>query len=287
VLDLEHELAARNHRLAEANQQLREAYQLIERDLMAAAEVQRNMLPRPGAIGRLGFDWLFLPSSHVGGDTFSVMRRDGQVIFYQIDVAGHGVQAALLSVSLQRLLSGPGMDLAGGEAGAAGLWADPPRVVGELNRRFQADDIDDATYFTILYGVLDLASGAVTLTQAGHPSPLLIGGDGAATRLGGGGFVVGLLPDMEYDRVELTLAPGERLVLYSDGMVDCRNGQGEPFSEERLAQAMADARGHPLPVAVQGLGERLRAWTDGVAFDDDVSVLVLELGPEAEPEPGA
>ena len=278
VLRLERQLEQRNRKLATANERLSEAYGRIERDLTAAAAAQRRMLPQPRDLGGLRYDWLFIPSSHVAGDTFNVLGRNDHVVFYQIDVAGHGVPAALLSVSLQRVLSGTGFDIASGEMGPGGLWRDPVRVVAELNRRFQAEDDDDASYFTIVYGVLDLPSGDVVLTQAGHPPPLLVRRDGSVSTIGEGGFVVGLFMDVEYEAVRLRLSPGERLWLYSDGVVECPSRRDELFTEERLVEFATDTCRLPLDASLQALEQRLRQWSEGPAFEDDVSVLVIERG---------
>jgi sigma-B regulation protein RsbU (phosphoserine phosphatase) len=281
VLRLERQLERRNQTLAAANGQLREAYDRIERDLAAAAAAQRRMLPQPRDLGGLRYDWLFLPSSHVAGDTFNVLSRNGHVAFYQIDVAGHGVPAALLSVSLQRALSGSGFGLAGDEAGSKGLWRDPVRLVAELNRCFQAEDIDDASYFTLVYGVLDLQSGDVVLTQAGHPPPLLVAQDGAVAAIGEGGFMVGLLPDVDYEAVRLQLGPGERLWLYSDGVVECRNRQDQLFGQERLVQLAANTHRLPIDASLRMLEQRLQEWSEEMTFEDDVSVLIIERDAEA------
>jgi sigma-B regulation protein RsbU (phosphoserine phosphatase) len=164
--------------------------------------------------------------------------------------------------------------------GPGGLWRDPVRVVAELNRRFQAEDIDDASYFTIVYGVLDLLSGDVVLTQAGHPSPLLVGRDGSVSSVGEGGFVVGLFPDADYEAVRFRLCPGERLVLHSDGVVECRNPRDELFTEERLVEFATHTHRLPLDASLRALEQRLRQWSEGPAFEDDVSVLVIERGAE-------
>jgi sigma-B regulation protein RsbU (phosphoserine phosphatase) len=281
VLRLQRQLARRNRKLELANQRIREAYGRIERDLVAAASAQRRLLPRPGGLDGLSYDWLFLPSSHVGGDTFNVVQRDGSsVAFYQIDVAGHGVPAALMSFTLQRVLSGTSLGI--GPADAPPRWDDPTRIVGELNRRFQADE-EDTTYFTMLYGVLDTRSGEVRLTQAGHPSPIHAAREGPVGMIGEGGPVVGLFPDPGYETVSLRMGLGDRLVLYSDGVVECENPEGEAFSEERLMAVAGETLAVPLDGALAELNRRLEAWRGAPAYDDDVSVLVIErTGGEAE-----
>jgi sigma-B regulation protein RsbU (phosphoserine phosphatase) len=271
VLRLERQLARRNLKLEAANQRLREAYRRIERDLVAAAQAQRRLLPRPGRLGGLDYDWLFVPSSHVGGDTFNLVQRGpSDVAFYQIDVAGHGVPAALLSFTLQRMLSAAELGIGSGPQ----RWDDPVEIVGELNRRFQTD-AEDTTYFTMVYGAVDTATGAVTVTQAGHPPPLHVT-RGGVSLVGEGGPVVGLFPDPGYEGMSLALGPGDRLVLYSDGVIECADERGELFSEERLMDVAAETAGLPLTEAVATLGRRLEAWRGAPAYEDDVSVLVIE-----------
>jgi sigma-B regulation protein RsbU (phosphoserine phosphatase) len=96
--------------------------------------------------------------------------------------------------------------------------------------------------------------------------------------IGEGGFVVGLLPEVKYEAIRLRLHPGERLWLYTDGIVDCRNRQDELFAQERLVELAADTHQLPLNAALQTLERRLRRWSEELTFEDDVSVLVIEHG---------
>jgi sigma-B regulation protein RsbU (phosphoserine phosphatase) len=118
----------------------------------------------------------------------------------------------------------------------------------------------------------------VVLTQAGHPPPLLVRRDGSVSTIGEGGFVVGLFMDVEYEAVRLRLSPGERLWLYSDGVVECPNRRDELFTQERLVEFAARTHRLPLDASLQALEQRLRQWSEGPAFEDDVSVLVIERG---------
>ncbi|WP_084507656.1 PP2C family protein-serine/threonine phosphatase [Geminicoccus roseus] len=276
VLDLERQLATKNQTLSIANQELEAAHAQLRRDLEASALAQRRLLPRPADLPGLRFDWLFFPSSHVGGDTFGVVRQGPTMLaFFQIDVAGHGVPAALLSFTLQRLLSGGGLQIGGRpDSGGATLW-DPAAIVAELNRRFQADE--DATYFTMVFGLVDEGTGRLVLCQAGHPPPLHVRrSDREVVMVGDGGPVVGLFPDAVYENVEIDLQPGDRLVLYSDGIIECCGPNDELYSEERFAASVGISMDLPLTVAVQDLGEQLSLWRGGLAYEDDVSLLVLE-----------
>jgi sigma-B regulation protein RsbU (phosphoserine phosphatase) len=277
VLRLERQLERRNRKLATANERLSEAYGRIERDLTAAAAAQRRMLPQPRDLGGLRYDWLFIPSSHVAGDTFNVLGRNDHVVFYQIDVAGHGVPAALLSVSLQRVLSGTGFDIASGEMGTGrpvarsgqGRGGAQPPLPGRGRRRRQ-----------LLHDRLRRAGPAERRGGADPGRPPLAP-PGRAGRIG----IVG-----RRRRLRGRPAPGRRLRggpvpaasgrasrAHSDGVVECRNRRDELFAQERLVE-FAAARAMPLDASLQALEQRLRQWSEGPAFEDDVSVLVIERG---------
>jgi sigma-B regulation protein RsbU (phosphoserine phosphatase) len=282
VLDLERTLEQRNQHLSQINAKLEDAYQRMRNDLEAAARVQASLLPRhatphPG----VRVDWLFCPAAVVAGDTFNYFALDERnLAFYHLDVAGHGVPSAMLSVTLSRVLSA---DLKAGspllkfspEAPDRPTITPPHEVVLELNRRFLDDDC--LLYFTMVYGVMDTHSGVVTLCQAGHPNPFRVSSHGEVETLGGGGFPVGMLPDVEYHSLELRLAPADRLVLYSDGIPDCSGPRDEPFGTERFARFLAELSPLPLHELVVNLQKRLPSWRGNDIYEDDISLLVIEM----------
>ena len=156
ILQLEAALEERNQRLNEINRTLSDAYATIHHDLESAATMQKALLPPPLRLPGVAVDWLFQPSAFVAGDMFDYFILDGeQLSFYQLDVAGHGVPAALLSFTLHQVLAqgaeeqrvrrqNPDQDAA----------TIPPQVVAALNQRFQSG-IDPLLYFTLIYGHLD------------------------------------------------------------------------------------------------------------------------------------
>ncbi|MDS4069353.1 MAG: SpoIIE family protein phosphatase [Candidatus Competibacter sp.] len=264
----------------------------LNRDLELAATMQKASLPpplrAPGAI----LEWFFQPSNFIAGDIFDYfMLGERQLSFYQLDVAGHGIPAALLSFTLNRVLSQGGEEQqVRRQAQDPSEAAIPPLVVADLNRRFQSD-VDPPLYFTMIYGNLDLLTGRVTLTQAGHPRPIwLHRTDRRAELVGGGGFPVGMFLDVEYDATTFDLAGGDRLFLYSDGVTDCINTAGEPFSEQRLVRLIENTAELPAPAVAEQLGRTLRNWIgdddlrewmgDG-SHQDDITLLVLEREPRS------
>jgi sigma-B regulation protein RsbU (phosphoserine phosphatase) len=279
VLELERGLAERNTELGAINAQLHMAYGRIEGDLKAAAWMQTNLLPVPSPKTlNVVSEWLFRPSSYVAGDIFNIFPLDDRCVgFYLLDVSGHGVPAAMLSVTLSKVLSpdiGQGSPLKRHSSAGACELVPPADVIHDLNQRFQSKDDQ---YFTIIYGFLDNCTGELSLTQAGHPNPILIQPGCVLRELGDGGAPVGLWPDVKYDTIHTQLCPGDRLLLYSDGVVECANPAGVLFGDERLMNYLRSARAKPLSQILAGLESEMEQWRGSGEFDDDVSLLALEF----------
>lgn len=206
ILTLEATLAAHNKRLSEALHQL-------EQDLELAARVQHSVLPSHRLrYGNYFSDWLFLPSARVSGDVFNIFALDSHLGFYCVDVSGHGVGAAMMSLAVARqFLHGRVVDrFLFTEAGGV---QSPAEVIRILNSRFCSEENDITSYFTIIYGVIDPATGQGLLCQAGHPTPVIVNADSAVTAVGDGGPPVGLIPDLSWDDVAFTLNPGSLMLI--------------------------------------------------------------------------
>ena len=274
VLSLESTLAARNARLSEALRQ-------IEQDLEVAARIQQSVLPAHQQRHQDYFsDWIFLPSAWVSGDIFNVFPLDNHLGFYCVDVSGHGVGAAMMSIAVARqFLHGRAVErflfTADNEV------ASPAEVVRILNGRFCSDEVEIVSYFTMIYGVIDLATGEGRLCQAGHPTPFIVTQEGEARTVGNGGAPVGLMPDLCWTDVNFSLAAGERLCLFSDGITECENLVGEQFGQMRLQASLQAGAGLTLNELLPQFARHLVHWRSGdnkepLAMADDVSLLVIE-----------
>lgn len=274
ILSLEATLAARNARLSEALRQ-------IEQDLEVAARIQQSVLPAHQQCYRDYFsDWLFLPSAWVSGDIFNVFPLDNHLGFYCVDVSGHGVGAAMMSLAVAR-------QFLHGRAVERFLFTDddevasPAEVVRILNGRFCSDEVEIVSYFTMIYGVIDLDTGEGKLCQAGHPTPFIVSPDGEVRAIGSGGAPVGLMPDLSWTDVDFTLAAGERLCLFSDGITECENLAGEQFGPQRLQEALRHGATLGLNDLLAQFARHLIHWRSGEnqeqsSMADDVSLLVIE-----------
>jgi len=278
LLRLEKELEEHNKKLRETNEELHKAYSIIKSDLDAAAKMQRELLPhRDLTLCGIKFDWLFEPSAFLAGDMFNFFKIDeNTVVFYLLDVSGHGIPAAMLSVTLSHNLS---------PSDSRGLlrhyMSEPPcyeilspsSVVRELNRAYQNDTMQ---YFTMIYGTIDVCKRKLLLTQAGHPSPIYISSDGETSLIGTGGFPVGMFPDADYEEHEISLNSGDRLFIYSDGITDCENKEHKAYSQRRLVNLLKSLHTIPLKEIMKKIEEVLFSWKDR-AFEDDISLMALEL----------
>lgn len=244
---------------------LEETYTHLKIDLHAAAAIQASLLPKQAQLGGVSLSSYFRPSNILAGDTFDVLQQpDGRVIVVQIDVAGHGAAAALVSVAskytvaqaiLQRQ---PGTDLAA--------------LTEQINREWPGD----LPYFTLLLAEIDPATGQGSMVQAGHPSPLLLRASGELTVLGDGGLPVGVLASATFDLIHFAFGPHDRLLVMTDGVHEMADRNGELFSEERVQDLIRASATRSTEHLLTDLDATLRAWRGDDTLDDDVTVVILE-----------
>jgi HAMP domain-containing protein len=242
--------ALRRQRLEQDKQvlhtRLRDAYGQLRKDLEAAAVIQTTMLPEASEVGHVRFRGLYRPSSLIAGDTYNVIeRKDGTIGFFQLDVAGHGAPAALMSVASHHALSQAllkqveGMDLT------------------DLAQQINGEWSGDLPYFTMILGEIDPQAHRATIIQAGHPSPLLIRGDGSVRLMGDGGFPIGLFPASHLRTALLHLRAARPAAALFRWPRRCR----EPERRALLGRASphADAGARPHADAVAARRSRCRA----------------------------
>jgi PAS domain S-box-containing protein len=252
------------------------------RDIQAAARIQKAILPSDSPqVKAIHFDWLFEPSEKLGGDTFNVFLLDEHHVgFYVLDVSGHGVAAALLSVTLNRLLY-PFSDMSAllkrKTSTPPGYALNAPALVAErLNEQFPFDDILQQ-YFTLIYGIFDIRTLKVRYVSAGHPGLVYIPAAGGAQLLRAPGFPIGLSKKPGYEEQCLQLASGDRLYLYTDGLVERLDPRDECYGTERLTACLSDSRTLPLSDTLKILWRELEAWGSGRKAEDDLTLLAAEI----------
>ena len=267
--------------LKKVNEELEAANQKLKGDLDAAALVQESFLPggMPEIAGVRFASW-YRPCTELAGDMFNAFSLDDQCVgLYILDVSGHGVAAALLSVALSRLLSF-GQPLTEAKSGKSGEHAlkRPAEVVEALNRRFPLNP-RTFQYFTIICGVLELGSRRFRYVSGGHCHPVHVPRDGAPRVIVSGGLPVGLFPDSAYQEQVLDLQVGDRLYFYTDGVTEAENSFGQDFGLKRLLETFDSARSGTLEASLAALMDQVQGWHGSSSFADDLTVLALEVGP--------
>ncbi|MFN8642343.1 MAG: SpoIIE family protein phosphatase [Candidatus Binatia bacterium] len=272
--------------LRQANRDLREQQALIDLDLRAAAGIQRSLVPAaPPPLASVEMAWRFIPCQRVGGDLFNVVPLGPHhLAAYVIDVSGHGVPSAMVTVSLSQFLSLPaGRLYRDGSAEPAA----PADVLRRLDREYPIERFDK--FCTVAYALLDLRDGELRSAVAGHPHPLVQRGDGRLEELDAGGPIIGLGFGGAFEEGVTSLAPGDRLVLYTDGVVEHTAPDGAQFGDARFRHALARTRGLSSDAACEHLLAAMRAFAGvatpggadepgelGAPHDDDITLLTLE-----------
>lgn len=239
----------------------------LEQEMRIAAEIQSALLPKTSITkGFVDAAAATIPCRSIGGDFFDYAdHASGGFAFTLGDVAGKGPPAALLSALLQGMFS------------IEGQGADAPSlVVSRINGALFRRGIE-SRFATLFFGVV-ATDGTLRYCNAGHNPPFVISGN-TATRLEEGGPVVGLLPGVPYGEGSVRLGPGDRIVIFSDGVSEALDAAGEEFGDDRLLAAIHAAHGGneeiDAPRLVDDVIRAVRVFTAGAAQSDDITAMVV------------
>jgi len=263
--------------LRAANESLKEKQLNLNRDLEVAAGIQRSLLPRDGLAARaLAVAWKFQPCEQIGGDIFNMMRLDAtHYAFYILDVSGHGVPSALVTVSVSQMLRPDSGTVirASGANGNGHEIVPPAEVLARLDREYPIERFDK--FFSVVYMVVDVREGMAYYSSAGHPPPLLVGADGTFARLEKGGPIIGQGSGLPFEEGRQPLKAGDRIILTTDGVIEHRNEEGEQFGDVRLQRALTRLTGLPIEAMLDGVMENVMSFGKRTP-EDDVSLLGIE-----------
>jgi serine phosphatase RsbU (regulator of sigma subunit) len=264
--------------LTEKNRQLQKAYdelkaaqvQLIEkerleRELQVAAEIQISILPDVLPSNPcFDFGARIDPARQVGGDFYDIFKVPGNKIAVLIgDVADKGVPSAIFMARVHALIMAEADSLPTAEG-----------VLRKVNEHVTR--LEKSTQFvTALYGILDCDTGDFAFARAGHEPALLVNAQGVQRLPHGPGMALGIVEDMTLDVGHVHLGKGSSLLLFTDGMTDCRNPEGEPFGLERIQEAFLSLRRLPAQQVCDRLLKTLQDYQMGAKQDDDVTLAAI------------
>ena len=245
----------------------------LDEEMRLAARLQRDLLPRRlPEVGSARFGVLYRPAGWVSGDIYDVARLDEtHVGFYVADAVGHGMPAALLTMFIKRAL--PTKRIVGHHYEII----PPHESLGELNTAICEQNFSSCQFCTAIYCVLDVSDLTLTYARAGHPEPFLIHADGAMSNLSVPGSLLGVFPEERYQSAVIRLSPGDRMVLYSDGIEDALASTiGDTGRFRELLASVSRAPREELLL-------QLTAWIDErprpPRGQDDITVVTADVLP--------
>lgn len=238
----------------------------LQNELHVASEMQQSILPTqfPDQPNCQMFGNM-VPAREVGGDFFDIVNLEqGRIGLAIADVSDKGVPAALFMMSSRTLLKGTAIGV-----------PNPGKVLTEVNELLEQDN-EAAMFVTMFYAVFDPATGELAYANGGHNPPIIVHPDGRSTVLPQtDGIALGIMPDFEFAQNEITLSPGDTLVLYTDGVTEAMNSSGEEFEMDRLRAVFAGAQWGDARRANQAVFDAVHAFAGEAPQFDDITCLTL------------
>jgi len=269
---LNQDLQSQKQALETLNQNLQTQQQILEAELAEAADYVRSLLPST-LVGEVRAEALFIPSKQLGGDSFDYhWIDDNHLAIYLLDVSGHGVGSALLSVSVLNVLRSQSLPNTN--------FCQPSEVLKALNHAFQMRNHGDK-YFTIWYGVYNRLKRQLIYANAGHPPAVLLSGTSATTiqvrQLGSLDLPIGFLPDVQFDDAAFEVAENSTLYIFSDGIYEINQPDDEIWGLDAFIDLLINFRQENTCDLNQILTHIMTLCTTA-NLDDDLSLLKVSFG---------
>jgi len=237
----------------------------LHSQLFEAAQIQRKLCgPRELRHGCLQFASEVFAARFLSGDFTTFLQSDSKVLVAHGDIAGKGVAAGMWFTNLAALLQSCGHP-----------YSDPAGIASEINRHLCCLR-PVAPFVTAFFARIDCDLGELTYCNAGHFSPILLRADGRTDLLEKGGPLLGAIQGAEYDLGEVMLDPGDVLVVYSDGVLECRNTSEEEFGLDRILAALRHAESTSAQATLMMLLANLQDFANGSPLYDDISLTVIQ-----------
>lgn len=247
----------------------------LSTQLRTAREIQQSLLP-PKSFHPTGCSYAvrYTPMETVGGDLYDFIPIDKHRFAVLVaDVTGHGIPAALIASMLKTAV-----------AAQTRIADDPAHVVWQINRRLH--DQLNAYLVTLVYVVIDTRERELTIANAGHPAPLLLRrGESDVHEISTAGAAVGLVSNERYETIRIAVEPGDRLLLYSDGLIEADSPSGSRFSVEQVKSTLLEQPDADIEDWTDHLLDKVRRWTGRptLALDDDLTLIAIDIPQASAP----
>lgn len=244
----------------------------LDADLAVARIFQQSLIPKEcRRCGPGGMAAKYLPAQFIGGDFYNFVELDERRFGLFIgDAFGHGIAAAMIMAMATTLVKNFAVN-----------WRSPAEVLRKVNKSFcetvgRSDDVGVSLFFSLFYAVVEPGSKTLRYANAGHPPPLLVRAKGRQVEeLSAHGTVLGISCEEGYGESRVRLQPGERIVLYTDGLIEAFGPKGDIFGLGRLKRIVQAHGGQNAERLLRTIEKELMAFTGKKALRDDVTLLVI------------
>lgn len=280
TLSMQSELQHQNALIQDTLYELKGLYAAINFDLIEAQKLQQSLIrEHERQIGPFHITQLVKSSGHVGGDLVGFFEAGPSYLgVFGVDVSGHGISSALFTARVAGYFSSGSVEQnLALETSADGIPCPraPEDVMADLNHQV-LHDMETDFYFTMVLADLNLETGLLRFAQAGHPHPVLQSVGNTFLHLGTGGMPVGLIDDIEFERTEHVMQPGDRLFIVSDGVTECPAPSGVLLDQEGFEHMLGPLVNKHAQDVIDALFSGLETYSKLSVFPDDVSIIMVE-----------
>jgi len=259
-------------RLKTVSQPLNSYFSQVNEEMRIASRLQRDFLPeKPPEVEGIKFATIFRPASWVSGDIYDISRLDERHIgFYIADAVGHGMPAALLTMFIIRAMVTKIID------GNNYTLVEPGDALKQLNADMVAQELNNFQFATCCYGLLNTETLRLRVSSAGHPPPMHILADGQMNELDLSGSLLGVFPEQQYDTIEVQIQPGEKILMYSDGVELAFVDEG-PDKPLRFRKEFGNLAELDIQTMCENLVDIINREEGSLHPRDDVTIIGLDF----------
>lgn len=243
----------------------------LDEEQRLAARIQQDFLPKSmPRVGPFNFTAIYRPAHYVSGDLYDVRRLDEQNVgVYVADAVGHGMPAALLTMFMKNALLTKRIHKSGYDL------LDPRETIGLLNTALRSQNLDHASFATAIYARVNCESREVRFARGGHPNPIVLKANGELVELTADGSLLGVFDDAEWAEGSATLAAGDRLFFYTDG-IEIAFSQGDSPGDAWKRELAARA-GRPTKQILEDFADAIESRPNSGIAPDDLTIVVAEV----------
>ncbi|MDY0042833.1 MAG: PP2C family protein-serine/threonine phosphatase [Desulforhabdus sp.] len=269
--------SAAERELVRLNSELLDKQRRLDQDLKAAAGIQHALLPVTlPETNNLQVAWKFIPCEQIGGDIFNVFPLDSDhVALYMLDVSGHGVPSALVTVSVSQALQPDGGYVLKkhGSGQSVDRIVSPKELLAALDEQYPLERFD--MFFSMIYGIVNIRQGYLIHANAGHPPAILLNPERGVEVIDADGPIIGM-GGIPFEEARTEIARGDKVLFYTDGIIEYENPREGFYGKERFYDLLQESKRQPITAIMDKIIDSVLEFGDHTPPQDDISLLGFE-----------